>query len=126
MGVVIVVTLVSSVIGICLNTSYQNKYYESAIVITPFIAQCVFLVLTAFTIPDPDVTKWFILWCTLALISFIFGIISCINQAQTNGAEKPDIIKAIIAQIVLPFGVALIVLIIVALIVSKSGGKNKS
>ena len=112
---IVIITILSTVIGLVLNAIYDNKYASPAIHWGGFAVQCVFMFLALLTLPNPDVTGWFLLWVVCALVAYTIGIVLCRQQAILAGAEKGDVIKAIIAQVVLPFGVAIVAIIVVGI-----------
>lgn len=121
----IVVTILSTLIGLVLNSFYEEKYYTPAINWAGFALQCVFMFLALLTFPDPDVSGWFIAWLIALIVSYVIGLLGCREQAIKAGAERGDMIKAMIAQAILPFGIAVIVIIVIALILGVFSGKKK-
>ena len=122
---IIVIIIVSAVTGFLLNAMYENKYATPAINWAMFAIQCVFLIFDFFTWPNPDVTGWFVLWMICTVISFILALLVCRSQAVETGANNADIIKAMIAQMILPFGVALVIFIAIAYIMGAFSKEKK-
>ena len=77
------------------------------------------------TWPNPDITGWFVAWTVLVIMSYIVGIIACKQHAEAQHAAQSDVWLAIIAQILLPLGVAIVVIIIIAMMLGVFGGGSK-
>ncbi len=122
--IIIVVTILSTVTGITLNKQFEGDYYEAAIDVPWCVLQSIFLFCALMTVPNPDVTGWFVFWCVGTVIFYMCGLSSCKKHAIAVGAKPEDITKAMFAQFVLPIGAALVLVIIVAIIFS-SGKKKK-
>ena len=126
-GVLIAVTIIATVVGYLLNLSYQNKYNEPAIVWVPFGMQALFVALMLLTWPNYEPSCWFIAWTILAIISYVIGFITCKAHAKLQSANSTDMWLAVAAQLILPLGVALVIVIIFAIVfMSMGGGKKKS
>ncbi len=124
-AIIIIITIIACVFGYCANSYYQNKYTIPAVDVGMLIIQCIFMVLAMLTLPNPDVTFWFVLWVVLLIGSYIVAIFVCKQQCSNVGATRNDTILAILAQTVIPLGVALFIIILIALVLSSTGGGKK-
>lgn len=110
-----IITIISGIIGIIFNRQFQNKYFESALDLGWCIVQSILVFCVLITMPNPDITGWFILWCLVTVISYMIGLSSCRQRAILVDAEIRDIKKIMAAQFLLPIGAALILVIILFL-----------
>lgn len=124
-GAIIAITILSCMAGYLINSSYQNKYNEPAVNWAAFAFQAFSVMGMLITWPNPDITGWFIAWTMLAIMSYIVGIIACKQHAEAQHAAQSDVWLAIIAQILLPLGVAIVVIIIIAMMLGVFGGGSK-
>lgn len=122
---IIIITIISTVVGLVLNSIYSNKYNVSAIHWGAFAAQCVFMALALLSLPNPDISGWFILWVVCSVIAYTIALVVCRVQAIGAGAGQTDIVIAMLAQAVLPLGVALIIVILIALVLLAMGNNKK-
>ena len=90
-----------------------------------FAIQAFFILCTLITWPNPDVTVWFVIWCILTIISYIIAFIVCKQHAEQQKAARLDVNKAIAAQMILPIGTAIVVLLVIAMILWAFGGGKK-
>jgi hypothetical protein len=89
------------------------------------IIQSMFMFLALLTLPNQDVSGWFVLWMVLLIVSYIVAIVVCKQQCESCGSIKKDTTIAILAQIVIPLGAALLVIILIVLVMSGSGKKRR-
>ena len=122
---IIVITIISTVAGMVLNSIYSNKYNASAIHWGGFAAQCVFVALALLTLPNPDVSGWFILWVVCTIVAYTVALTVCRIQALNAGAGQTDLVIAMAAQAILPLGVALIVVILIAFVIMATGSNKR-
>ena len=122
---IIVITIVSTVAGVVLNSIYSNKYNISAVHWGGLAAQCVFMALTLLTFPNQDISGWFIFWVICTIIAYLVALIGCRVQALNAGAGQTDMVIAMVAQAILPLGVALIIVILIAFVIMSMGNKKK-
>ncbi len=123
--VIIAVTIVSCVAGYVINANYASKYQEPAVIWPVFAAQAFFVLCMLFTWPNPEPTTWFIIWTILTLLSYVGAFVMCKQHAVSQNAAQKDVWLAIIAQFVLPLGVAIVVLILIAMVLGVFGGGKK-
>lgn len=123
--ILIMITILSTVVGIVLNKQFERNYYEQAIDVPWCVLQSIFLFCALMTVPNPDVTGWFILWCVVTVIAYGCGLSTCKQHAIAIEAKPEDVKKAMFAQFILPIGAALVLIIIVVLISSGSKKKKK-
>ncbi|ADL36512.1 hypothetical protein bpr_IV148 (plasmid) [Butyrivibrio proteoclasticus B316] len=123
--IILVIMIGSSAVGYYFNRSYEDKYGEPAINWAAFVLQALFILCALFTWPNPDVSFWFIVWCLLSLISYVVAVIACKQHAEQQGALREDIKKAIAAQILLPVGTAIVILLAIAMVLGVLGGGKK-
>ena len=123
--VIIAVTIISCVAGYVINANYERKYQEPAIIWPAFAVQAFFVLCMLLTWPNPEPTTWFIIWLILSLVSYVIAFIMCKSHAESQHAASSDIWLAIIAQMILPLGVALVAIILIAMVLGVMGGGKK-
>jgi hypothetical protein len=124
-AVIIAVTIVACIFGYVANSIYENKYGTPAVNWAMIVIQCVFMLCALLTFPNPDITGWFILWCLLLTISYVLAIVVCWQECLKVGATQGDKVLAILAQTILPLGMALLIIAVMVLIFGGSGNKKK-
>lgn len=124
---IIITSVVCFAGGYLLNRDFQEKYQESGIVWPPCIVQCICVFLVLITLPSDsdEPSAWFIIFLLCAIVSYIWGILSCRNHARGLSADDAGIVKALIAQAMLPFGIALIIMIFLALTVGQKDRRRR-
>ncbi len=122
---ILIIMIGACAIGYFLNSSYENIYHEPAINWGMLAIQAFFILCALITWPNPDVTVWFVIWCILTIISYIIAFIVCKQHAKQQNAARPDVNKAIAAQMILPIGTAIVVLLIIAMVLGAFGGGKK-
>lgn len=124
--IIIAVTVICCAAGYSLNKNFTEKYAEAGIDYLAFAFQAFSVLAVMCTWPQAgDVSKWFLLWMLFLIVSYALGILSCRNHAVKIGATSEDIVKAVAAQCILPLGVALVILIILAIATGNSSKKRK-
>ncbi len=124
-AVIIAITVVSCIVGYLINANYQGKYREPAVVWPAFVAQAFLVTCILLTWPNPEPTTWFFIWMVLTVVSYVIAIVVCKSHAESQHATKADVYLAILAQIILPLGVALVVIIIIGMVLGVIGGGKK-
>lgn len=124
-AVIIVVTILSCIIGYVINVNYEGKYREPAVIWAAFVAQAFFVLCMLFTWQNPEPTTWFIIWLILSVVSYVIAFIMCRSHAKSQHAVSSDVWLAIIAQMILPLGVALVAIIFIAMVLGVMGGGKK-
>ncbi len=124
-AVIIAITIVSCIIGYVLNVNYGGKYHESAVVWPAFVAQAFLVMCMLLTWPNPEPTTWFFIWTVLTVVSYVIAIVACKSHAESQHATKADVYLAILSQIILPLGVALVIIIIIGMMLGVIGGGKK-
>ncbi len=124
-ALILIIMVASCAIGYLLNSSYENTYREPAVNWPVFALQAFFLLCALLTWPKPDVTGWFIAWCILTVIAYIIAFIACRQHSVGQNATKQDIYKALAAQMILPIGTAIVLILIIAMILGALGGGKK-
>lgn len=96
---IIITSVVCFAGGYLLNRDFQEKYQESGIVWPPCIVQCICVFLVLITLPSDsdEPSAWFIIFLLCAIVSYIWGILSCRNHARGLSADDAGIAKALIA-----------------------------
>lgn len=122
-AVIIVIMVVSLVVGYFCNKSFNDINGEDGFLVLPGIVQAVFLLILLINIPNPDVTTWFIVGIIGTLLSYAVAIALCYRSADENGAiDVSDYAKAIAAQVLLPLGSTILIIVIIVLLTNR---KNK-
>ncbi len=124
-AVIIVITIVACLYGYFANSYYQGKYNAPAADIGMLIIQSFFMLCVFLTIPNPDISGWFILWTILLIISYIVALLVCKQQCLKDSADKKDTIIALLTQAITPLGVALLIMVVIAIITGSSGKKKR-
>ena len=124
-AVIITASIISCLYGYFANNYFEGKYSTPAVNIGMIVIQSVFMLLAMLTLPNPDVTGWFVLWTVLLTISYLVAIVVCKQQCESCGAIKKDTIIALLAQILIPLGVALLIIILIVLVMGGSGKKKR-
>ena len=124
-GAVIIGVMIASIaIGAYLNKSFEEEYGVQAILLVPCLLHCVALAVLFLNWPNPDVT----LWCAFGIVGVILtysgAFILCKKKAIDVGASESDMIKAIASQFLMPIGVVLLVIVVIALMTSKRRKTN--
>ncbi len=124
-AVIIVITILACIFGYAVNKSNEDKYGTPAVNWAMIVIQCVFMLGALLTFPNPDVTWWFILWCVLSAIAYVMAMVACRHECVNVCATKTDTVLAIMAQLILPLGFALLIIIALAIILGGTGKKKK-
>ena len=95
------------VLGFCLNRTYVKKYGEAAIQWPALILQCICVAGALSQLPGGVVSFWFVFWLLAVAVSYAGGLWLCRQHAQMQQAGQGDVVRAMTAQAVLPFGLAL-------------------
>jgi hypothetical protein len=121
----IIIMIMALTLGICFNNSFEKEFFVPAIQTVPCILQCIAMISMLVNIPNPDVTGWFILGVVLVVVTYVIAFIACKNNAENVGAEGGALIKAIVAQLILPIGVALLIFVVIAMLCNRNKKKKK-
>ena len=123
--VIIAMTIICCAIGCSLNKDFNTKYGQPGIDYLSLVFQCFSVLAVMCTWPRSDVSGWFILWTVCLIASYALVIYRCRKHAITIGSDSEDIVKAIIAQCILPVGVAFVIIILLALVVRQDNKRKK-
>ena len=123
---VIAVTIICCSIGYSLNKDFKKKYEQPGLDYLSLVFQCFFVLAVMCTWPRSDVSGWVVLWIVCLIGSYAFGIYRCRKNAISIGSKSDDVVKAILAQCVLPVGVALVIIIVLALLVQQDNKRKKT
>ena len=116
-GVVIGLSVIGCVLGFFLNRAYVSKYGEAAVQWKPFILQFICTGGALSQLPGEEVSVRFLFWIIAAVLSYAAGLWFCGRHAKKQKAESGDTVCAMAAQAVLPFGAALLVMMLVGMAV---------
>ena len=103
--------------GGILNSTYAEKYGESAIQWQLFALQLICTCGALTQIPGDELSVKFLFWTAAAVSVYAAGMWKCRERAKHLGAGPADVAGAMTAQAVLPIGSALLVMVIVGMIV---------
>ena len=95
------------VLGFFLNRAYAEKYREAAIQWPSLILQCICVVGALSQLPGNGMSLWFVFWLLAVAGSYAGGLWLCRQHANMQQAGQGDVVRAMTAQAVLPFGLAL-------------------
>lgn len=124
--VIIIIMIIALVAGYICNNSFKSISGEDGFQTIPGIFQIFFLVITLLNIPNPDITRWFIVGLVGTIVSYAIAIIICYKMAEENGAlGMTAYIMAIMSQILIPISAALVVVMILAFWASQKDRKRK-
>jgi hypothetical protein len=121
----ILIMVVALALGIYLNKSFQEEFLVPAVQTVPCILQCVAMGFMLINFPDGNVTGWFILGVVLVIVTYVVAFICCKKNAESEGAEGGTVIKAVVAQFLIPIGVVLLIFVIIAVLCSRNNKKKK-
>jgi Ca2+/Na+ antiporter len=116
--------IISVVLGLRLNWSFEKKYSSSAIQAGPCLLQCIAIGIVLWNWPVGDVQPWFWVGIVLVVLTYAFAFVFCKRNAVESGATDSDVIKAIVAQFLLPVGVVVLIFVIIGM--SADRRKKKS
>lgn len=123
---IIVTTVICCAIGYTLNKDFNIKYGQSGIDYLSLVFQCFFVLADMCTWQRSEVVSgWFILWTICLIASYVLGIYRCRKHAIEICSEPDDIGKAIVPQCILPVGVALVIIILLAIAVRQDNKRKK-
>lgn len=123
-GILILLTIISTVAGWILNKNFKEIYSIDAIHVCGFVFQTIGVFCILLTIEH--ISIWLILAVAFTTVSYIYALQACKMQAISINASDEDINKAMLAQAILPFGVAVILLLLIAWIMGAFSGKKKA
>ena len=123
--VIILATIICCAVGYSLNKDFNTKYGQPGIDYLSLVLQCTFVLAVMCTWPRSEVSGWFVLWTVCLIISYIWGIYRCQKHAIAIGSDSDDISKAVVAQCILPVGVALVIIIVLAIAVRQDNKRKK-
>ena len=123
--IIIAVTIICCAIGYSINNDFDAKYGQQGIDYLSLVFQCFFVLAVMSTWPRSEVSGWFVLWTVCLIISYIWGIYRCQKHAIAIGSDSDDISKAVVAQCILPVGVALVIIIVLAIAVRQDNKRKK-
>ena len=96
-------------LGVSLNRAYKKKYDEPATLFLPSLLQCVAIIGMLFNLPGDAIVG--------VLVSHALGLWMCAKHAAGQGAERSYMIRALIAQLILPMSSTILLLMILGTIV---------
>lgn len=123
--IIIAMTIICCAVGYSLNKDLNTKYGQPGIDYLSLVLQCTFVLAVMCTWPRSEVSGWFVLWTVCLIISYIWGIYRCQKHAIAIGSDSDDISKAVVAQCILPVGVALVIIIVLAIAVRQDNKRKK-
>ena len=115
-SVMIGLAVTGCVLGFFLNRAYAEKYREAAIQWPSLILQCICVAGALSQLPGDGVSLWFVFWLVAVGVSYAGGLWLCRQHAKMQQAGQGDTVCAITAQTVLPFGLALALLMAAGMI----------
>jgi hypothetical protein len=106
-------------LGVSLNRAYKKKYDEPATLFLPSLLQCVAIIGMLFNLPgdNAELSSELILAIVGVLVSHALGLWMCAKHAAGQGAERSYMIRALIAQLILPMSSTILLLMILGTIV---------
>ena len=119
----IIISIVCCIFGYYINREYEDKYHEPAIRWGFFALQFIFVSGVLIEPPRNGFSGWPLFWLIGAIVTYVIALWFSKKHAENQNAEKTDVIYAMIAQAILPFGSAAVVLVILALVFSL--GENR-
>lgn len=123
--VIIAVTIICCAIGYSINNDFDAKYGQPGIDHLSLIFQCFFVFTVMCTWPRSEVSGWFILWTVFLIASYVLGIYRCWKHVLAIGSDSDDVVRAVVAQCILPVGVALVIIILLAIVVRQDNKRKK-
>ncbi|HBX75471.1 MAG TPA: hypothetical protein DEG55_04945 [Acidaminococcaceae bacterium] len=115
-GILVGLAIACCVAGFVLNSRYSNKYGEAAVQWRPFVLQFVFLCGVLSQLPGDGISCWFLFWAIGVVISCAAGLWMCRQHAKRQQAGADDTVAAMAAQVILPIGIAIVVLLVAGMI----------
>ena len=112
-----VISVIGCVLGFVLNATYAKKYGEQAIQWGPFILQLLVTGVALARFPEHGLAHRFLLWLAVLAAVYAFGLWECRKHAAKQQAAPGDIMRAMIAQAVLPICAVPAVFMIAGMIV---------
>ena len=116
-GVMIGLSVIGCGLGFFLNRIYAHKYREAAIQWKPLILQLICIGGALSQLPGDEVSFRFLFWIAASVVSYAIGLWACSQHAKKQNAEPGDTVCAMAAQAVLPFGAALLVMMLMGMAV---------
>ncbi len=113
--------------GFALNKEFENKYAEPAVDMFSTCLISLFLLFALTVGIDYEYThsKWLYVWIAAALIMYELAMIIAWKTTKDVGADRKYTIIAMTAQAIMPLGVGLMLLFILAALFGKSSRRRK-